>query len=304
MTVLVAVGAVFLSTADVLAQEEKRPRVVTTFLPGYSLAASVAGDLAEVTNLLPSGGNLHDYQMTPRDMRQLAGADLIIINGLGLESFLDRAMANLGTELERKVVRMSDGLEGRLIEEGHDHDHGHEHHDHDHAHGEHNPHIWLDPRLAAHAVTNITRALQRVDAGRSEEYAKNAAALVERLKALDAELEARLRPLSGRAFVTYHNAFPYLVRRYGLELAGVVELSPEVAPSPREMSRLLRTIREREVKALFTEPGSRSRLAERIARDAGVKLAELDPLESGELKAEAYEEGMRRNGEALVNALQ
>ena len=287
------------SLASIAAAEGKL-QVVASFLPAYSLTSEIAGEHAEVKHLLAGSGSLHDYQLTPRDMRQLSAADLIVINGLGMESFLDRALVNLGAKAGGKVVEMSEGLATGLIAAPHAHDHGAAAHDHRH---DFNPHIWLDPLLAAHAVTNISRALQKADPTHAAEYRKNAAELVGRLHELDREIGQKTAGVKEVPFVTYHNAFPYFVRRYGLKLVGVVEEVPEVTPSPREMRRLLQTIRESGAKALFTEPKEASRLAEQIAKDTGLKLAELDPLETGEPRPNAYVERMRQNVENLVQAL-
>jgi zinc transport system substrate-binding protein len=266
---------------------EKALRVVSTFLPGYCIAANVAGDLGQVENLLPGTVSLHDYQLTPTDLRKIASADLIVINGLGMESFLDKALANTGPQTAGKIVRLSDGMESELIRED----------------GVFNPHIWLDPRLAMRGVSNVVKALQTRDAGHSQQYEKNAASYMERLRALDASIEKTLEPVRAVAFVTYHNAFPYFVRRYGLTLAGVVERVPEVAPSPKEMSRLLETIRERKAHAIFTEPAEGTRLVRQIASDNNMKVAELDPLETGQLEPRGYEEGLRRNAQTLRKIL-
>jgi zinc transport system substrate-binding protein len=269
---------------------QKPLQIVTSFLPAYCFAANVAGDLAHVQNLLPGNVSLHDYQLSPADLRKLASADLIIVNGLGMEAFLDKAVANIGGDVPRKIVRLSDGLEGELI-----HQRGNDRLP--------NPHIWLDPKLAILSVSNIARALAATDPPHAEAYQKNAAAYVVRLTALDSQLQHSLGDVRGVPFVTYHDAFPYFVRRYELKLAGVVEQVPEVAPSPKEMSQLLKTIREQHAKALFTEPPGSTRLAEQIARDAKLKLAELDPIETGQIEARAYEEAMRRNAQTLHRIL-
>jgi ABC-type Zn uptake system ZnuABC Zn-binding protein ZnuA len=104
-------------------------------------------------------------------------------------------------------------------------------------------------------------------------------------------------------FITYHNAFGYFVRRFGLSLTGVVERVPEIPPSTRERAQLQQVIREKQVKALFSEPGGNSPLARSIAKDTGILLGELDPLETGELNAESYVRGMRRNAESLLQGL-
>jgi zinc transport system substrate-binding protein len=273
-------------------------RIVTTFLPAYCIAANVAGEAAEVENLLPGSVSLHDYQLSPGDIRKLGRAGVIVVNGLGMETFLERAFANAAPGMAEKVVRLSDGLDKELIEESGPH----HHHEPGHTH-EHNPHIWLDPQLAMHAVTNVLRALEARDPDRSVIYRRNAGIYLGRLAALDKELADSLAAVRDFAFVTYHSAFPYFVRRYDLQLAGVVEQVPEVAPSPREMSLLLRVIREKQVKALFAEPGASTRMARQIARDTGITLAELDPLETGVLTPSSYEEGMRRNLSSLLKAL-
>jgi zinc transport system substrate-binding protein len=279
---------------------EKKLRVLTTFLPGYCFASNVAGEHAVVENLLPGNVSLHDYQLTPGDLAKITAADLILINGLGMETFLDRAIQNSGAETKSKLVTMTEGLKTQLIREEQGHHHreeaGHNH--------ETDPHVWLDPRLAAHCVTNIVRALQKADLQNAAAYARNGAAYSETLHALDTDVERQLIPVKDAPFIAYHNAFRYFVRRYGLTLAGVVEQVPEISPSSQELSRLNRTIREKKAKVLFTEPSGSTRLAKQIAKDAGIRLAVLDPLETGELNPTAYVDGMRRNVAALVKGLQ
>jgi zinc transport system substrate-binding protein len=277
---------------------EKKLRVVTTFLPGFNVAANVAGDLAVVENLMAGNVSLHDFQLSPGELRKLNTADLVMLNGLGLETFLDRAVRSGGKDLQKKLVTLTDGLHRELIHGVHAHAREEEGHDHGH-----DPHVWLDPMLMAHGVTNALRALQKADPANAEGYAKNAAGYLAKLHALDAELKEKLAPVKGVPFITYHNAFGYFVRRYGLNLAGVVERVPEIPPSTRERAELQKTIREKKVKALFAEPGGSSALAKSIAEDTGIKLGELDPLETGVLNKESYVEGMRKNAEALVKGL-
>jgi zinc transport system substrate-binding protein len=277
---------------------EKKVRVLTTFLPGYSFAASIARDRAIVENLLPGTVSLHDYQLTPGDLAKITAADLILINGLGMETFLDRAIQNSGAKMKSKLIAMTEGLDKELIrEEDHHREEAGHHHDID-------PHVWLDPRLSAHCVTNIMRALQKADPANAAAYARNGADYLEALHALDAELAKQLAPVKSAPFVTYHNAFRYFVRRYGLSLAGVVEQVPEIPPSTRELSALLKSIREKKAKALFAEPAGSTRLARQIVKDTGIRLEVLDPLETGELRPDAYVQGMRRNAAALVKGLQ
>lgn len=277
---------------------EARPRIVTSFLPLYCWTANVAGTNADVENLLPSRAEPHEYAFTPGDARKLSQADLIVVNGVNLEGWLPKFLRSVPAARSR-VVTVSAGLETNLI--AGEHHHGHSDHDHaEHA----NPHLWLDPQLAAHGVSNILAALQNIDPAHAATYATNAYAYVARLKKLDNDTRKILAGLTNRAIVTYHDAFPYFARRYGLEIAGMVEEVPEVNPTPKYLSRLRATMRARNINVIFTGPDGRTRIARRIAEDLHANLVELDTLETGALSPSAYEELMMTNALALQKHLQ
>jgi ABC-type Zn uptake system ZnuABC Zn-binding protein ZnuA len=166
-----------------------------------------------------------------------------------------------------------------------------------------NPHVWLDPILACGMVTNILTALQQGDPANASAYATNAAAMTLRLRKLDEEFRAGLASLPSRAIVTSHDAFPYLARRYGLEVVGVIEEHPEVDPSPAHLSALRATIQKHGVKALFLDAQESHRRARQLARDFKVAVLVLDTLEAAPLTLSAYEDGMSRNLLALQQAL-
>jgi zinc/manganese transport system substrate-binding protein len=264
-----------------------KPRLVTSFLPAYCFAVNVAGDLAEVENLTPGSVSPHDLQLSPRELRRLGTADLVVVNGLELEPWLKRALEAQAGDHRPAVVELAAGLDRDLIRRG----------------TAPNPHVWLDPVLAAHAVTNVLLALQRSAPAHAARYALNARRYLGGLAQLDAQVQVALAPLKEEPFLTWHDAFPYFARRYGLRLAGVIEPIPDVEPSPRELSQVHRTIRAQGVRVIFTEPRSVSRWAQQIARDTGVALAELDTLETGPLSPTAYEDGMRRNLTTLQRCL-
>ncbi|HEY1172002.1 MAG TPA: metal ABC transporter substrate-binding protein [Verrucomicrobiae bacterium] len=277
-------------------------KVLTSFLPVYCFAANVAGEHAAVENFLPPGAGPHDYQFTPRDIRKLTDADVILISGLNMEGWLNKAIESSGSKKAGKVSELAAGLKKeQLIRDEHGISLGGKD-DHDHSHGP-NPHIWLDPQLAIHCVKNVEAALSKADPKNAANYAVNAKAYIARLEKLDADIAAMLTPVKGSAFVTFHNAFPYMVKRYGLKLAGVVEEVPEVQPSPRYLSKLLEVMRKSKTKVLFAEPQFPKKIAERIAADSGVPLGTLDTLETGDFKPGTYEEGMRRNAGTLQRYL-
>jgi ABC-type Zn uptake system ZnuABC Zn-binding protein ZnuA len=134
-------------------------------------------------------------------------------------------------------------------------------------------------------------------------YKTNAAAYSARLTQLDSDIATQLAPVRDKAFITQHDAFPYFVRRYRLKQVGVIEVTPDVSPSPRYLSDLLKVIREKNVQVIFTDPRASQRLAKQIAKDAKIHAAELDTLESGKLDPQGYEQGMRRNAVTLVREL-
>ena len=280
-----------------LQSAEPRSCIMTSFFPLYCWAANVAGDDAQVECLLTSRAEPHDYAFTPGDARRLHAADLIVVNGLTLEAWLPKYLRS-APDSSSRVVNISYGLGAQLIAGGHEHQH-HEHTEVEHA----NAHVWLDPVLAAHGVSNILAALQRSYPSRAIAYASNAQAYVARLHQLDREIREGLAGITNRTVVTYHDAFPYFARRYGFEIAGTVEEVPEVNPTPKYLARLSRMMRERNIRVIFIAAGGRTRLAERIAADLRVELVELDTLETGPLRPAAYEERMRNNLSVLQKQL-
>ena len=291
--------------------EATRLRVLTSIPPLYCWTVNVAGSLATVENLLPADVSPHDYQFRPRDLKRIGAADVIVLNGLGLEDWFARAIRANSKDTKKKVVHIADGLpEGLLVRhlptievdagkgtaQAHDHDH-------EHADGQPNPHLWLDPQMARHGVSNILHALQAADPANAAGYATNATAYLAKLDVLDAEIRAATATIRGRPVVTFHDAFPYFCRRYGLDLVGVIEEVPGTDPSPRYLAALLKVVRAKGVKVIFTEPSSNPRLARRLADDLGIAVAELDVLETGALTPTSYEDGMRRNLAVLRQSL-
>lgn len=271
--------AVFVAfVASAYAGDARKLKVLTSFLPVYCFTVNVAGDLADVENLLPPGASPHDFQLSRSDVRKFNSADLLIANGLGAEPWLDKLVRQAASP--KQVVLISQGLQKGT-----------------------NPHIWLDPVLATHAVTNILRALQAADAPNAEGYAANARAFVEWLYSLDRDFQDALAPVKGSSIITYHDAFPHLVRRYGLRIAAVVEETSEVPPGPRHLAKLRQIIENQGVKAMFTDAEHPQRLAEQLAADFGVRIAALYTIENGELSRTAYEEAMRKNLSVLKNTL-
>lgn len=281
-----------------------KPVIATTILPVHCLAANVAGDHAEVISLMAGTADAHDFQLTPRERRLLDRANLVVVNGLGMESWLSRFAK--GPKETSRVVTLSTGLEAEMIQSSHPAaDSGHSHAAGGHEHCSHgiNPHIWLDPHLYRRMVTNFLTAIQTIDPTNATAYASNATVYLARLERLDQDLQSGLSSLTNLPIVTYHDAFPYLARRYGLRVVGVVEEMPHVSPTPKHLSELRNIIEKERVKVLFTEPQHPDKLARRLAEDLKLRVLPLDTLETGEFTPSAYEEGMRKNLQSLRESL-
>ena len=293
--------------------ERARLPVVTTVAPVTLFTRAVAGDCAEVIALLPPGAGPHGFQSRPRDLLTLRRARVLVINGLGLESFLAGLRRSAGNPSLR-VIDSSVGIPVIAAEDpalplasASHHDHGHDHaHGHDHGTGP-NPHIWLDPQRAARQVQTIRDGLIAADPGCAAGYRSRAAAYLEQLRWLDAEIARDLRPWRGRSFVVFHDFAPYFADRYGLRADFLVE-TPEQAPSPSDMQRVVEAVRRRGVRVLLSPPGSPPAVFDTLARDLGIRLASFSPIETL-TEQELADPGsylvlMRRNGTALRQAFQ
>lgn len=281
---------------------DKPPHVVASFFPAYCFASSVAGTNA-VVELLGSGGEgPHSHQLTPSELRKLQNADIVFINGLGLEPWVGRLRAVARKTGRPRVVECAAGLESQLIRASDAHDHEEEG-DHKHDHHGFDPHIWLDPVLAMQAATNIAVALTEAAPGRKVAFEKGLAAYSEKLTALHAEISTVTRGFGKRGIVTYHDAFPYFLKRYNLQLVGVIQTQADGSALPKSLSKLSKRIRSDGIRVIFAEPQFNQRLAERLAKDLGVQVDSLDTLETGPLKPDGYEEAMRRNLRTLERHL-
>lgn len=282
--------------------ESGKLHVLTTFLPVHAHAAAIAGDNAIVESLIAGDVGAHDFSPRPADMKRIAEADVLVFNGAGMEPWLDDLIQQAAKKNLRKVD-LSTGialLESSSSLDGDGHSHNHSHDDHAHCdHGEHNPHVWLDPVLAIQQVETLRGALIAADPTHTDIYQKNADDYIARLRSLDADFKTILGPLPSKKLVTFHDAFPYLAKRYGLEMVGYISRFPERDPAPAELAALIDGIREHQVGVLFAEAGYEPALLQRIAKDTGAKVSTLDTLEVGELGPDAYLHGMRKNLETL-----
>lgn len=274
-------------SSDQKAHQQRPLQVVTTILPITEFTMAVAGTCATVQPLIPSNVGPHDFQAKPNDLVLVSKADVVVKNGLGLETFLDKLIASADNP-RLKVIDTSRGMT-TLPNPGE---------------GGINPHIWLDPLLAEQQVNTIRDGLIAAKPACKQQFTANAAAYTAQLRSLNAELAAQLKPYAGKSFVVYHDFHPYFAERYGLKGTFVVDV-PDENPTPADLKRVATTAQKSQLKALLTEPQEGGRSFAALARDLGVKVGEFDSIETGPETATRpayYFEVMRRNGQALVSA--
>lgn len=281
--------------APAAAQEKT---VVTSFYPIYALTRNLTEGVEgiEVTNLAaPDTGCLHDYQLLTGDMRTLSQAQAFLINGAGMESYLDTVAAQFP---QLQVVDASQGIplleeDGQALVLGQQEE-------------EANAHIWLDVKNAMKMVENLRDGLQSIFPEQAEAIGINAQGYLLRLSALDAELAQGLANLPRKDIVTFHEAFPYFASAYGLHVAAVVTHEPGEALSPAQLAQLTQAVKDLGLPPLFTEPQYPDLAARTLAAETGAKMYSLDPLVTGPLDdgaLTAYEDGMRKNMQTLTEAL-
>ncbi len=272
------------------------PRVVVTIHPLFALVQEVAGDEAEVTRLLPPGVSPHTYDPSPGDLKRIAQADLLVMNGgldLWAKKLLDASGGRAASleltelpavkELVEKEFPESVALDaaGRIVSM--------------------NPHLWLTPTVMAAAMPALGEALAAAAPAGADHFRQRAAEVQARLLRLDAELSEMLAPIAGSSFVPFHDAWPYFASRYGLDLIVEIEPYPGREPSPAYLKDALGLIQSSGAMAIFSESQLNRRPAEVLAAEAGVRLFELDPL-GGVAGRQGYADLLLWNAGVLLEA--
>lgn len=285
------------SPAPTAAPGGQIPVVATTTLHA-DLVRQVGGDRVSVHALIPKGGDVHTFDPAPSDAARLADARLLVMNGLGLDDWLLGLARDAGAA-DVPVVELGEELAVDYIAGGD------EHAGDDDAHLV-NPHLWLDLANARLYVERIAGALAAADPNGSDAYAAGAAAYVERLDGLEAWIVEQLGAVAAedRRVVSFHDAFPYFARAYGLEIVGVVVEAPGQEPSAAEVAALIETIRASGVKAILAEAQFGEQLARTIAAETGATVVSRLYTDSlGDPPRDTFEGAMRWNTEQIVEAL-
>ncbi len=291
-----------------------KPTIVTSIKPVSMVVAAIAGDRAEIQQIVSSTASPHDFAMRPSDLRKINNADTVVWVGESLENFLEKPLENAGKE-ESSIEWLA--LEGMSLhsfaeeqhhdenesEEEHDHDGHEEHHDeheehheehaehhdeHEEHHDEHeghnhdgiDPHVWLSPDNARVLAKAVAARLVSLDAENATYYKDNLAAFEKGLTAKDAEIRQALSKVSTVPYIVFHDGYSYFEQHYGLSHAGEITVSPERKPGAKKVAEIRREIEEHKVQCVFSEPQFSPAIVETLLEGSNVKTAPLDPLGS------------------------
>jgi zinc transport system substrate-binding protein len=256
--------------AHQVSQENEKIIVVASFYPLYEFASRVGGDRAEVSSLVPAGTEPHDWEPTGVDVSRVQSANILIINGAGFESWVNRMGASL-------VVDTGQGI-----------DHGGD------------PHIWLDPVFAKHQVEKILDAMVVEDPSNADYYKENANSFFAELEQLDAFIKLQLADCEKSDFIAFHDAFAHFAERYGLTQHAIHDISPEGEILPQRLEQVIMLANQLDINVIYSEDLIDSRVADTIAGEIpGGRVVVLSPIESIDQKERAlnigYIDKMREN---------
>lgn len=252
--------------------------VVASILPLADFCRHLGGEQVEVQALVPPGASPHVFEPPPSVITRAAKARVFIYTGGGLEPWAEKLLYSRGSG-NLEVVEAIHGIPLiQEVEKEHPSKAAHEKHDAGHRHEGGNPHVWLDPVLARGICRQIAAALIKVDPEHRAVYEANLQKYLQELDALDQEIARRVKAWRLHDFVCFHPAYTYFAKRYGLRQVGVIELAPGREPTPRHLQEIVAAIKKYGIRVVFAEPQLNPRVAEVIAREAGVKVLFLDPM--------------------------
>ncbi len=266
--------------------------VATTTTIFADMVRQIGGDRVRATSLVPKGGDVHTFEPRPSDVQTVAAARLLVMNGLGLDDWLEKTITSASVP-GTPVLKLGLGLTDVILLPGEDP-------------GTQNPHLWMDLTYGQRYVDEIAAGLERVDPTNATDYAAGAAAYKARLAKLDAFVRQEIAtiPVAERRLVTFHDAFPYYARGYGITIVGTAVVAPGQDPTAADTARLIDAIKASGVKAIFSENQFPTKLVDQIAAETGAKVvAGLYDDSVGDPPVDSYEAVITWDTDQLVAAL-
>lgn len=276
-------------------KRDEKLNITTSFYPMYVATLNITDGVegVEVTNLTKGTTTcLHEYSLTTEEMVSLVDSNMLVINGAGMEGFLSNVISNYA---ELEIIDSSKGIELIEMECHHNHEHTHE--------KEHNSHIFVSIANYIKQIENITEGLVKLDSKNEDAYLNNSREYIKMLKELKAEIEEVINAIPNKNIVTFHESFDYFAREFGLNVVTKIEKEHGESASASEIVEIVKEIKEHNVKAIFVETGYNTNIAETVAKEAGVKIYELNPVTSGKNNKEEYINIMRENLNVIKEAL-
>ncbi|HEM2811823.1 TPA: zinc ABC transporter substrate-binding protein AdcA [Streptococcus suis] len=274
---LLSVSALLLGACgNSTASEDGKLNIVTTFYPVYEFTKQVAGDEANVDLLVKAGTEVHGYEPSAKDIARIQEADAFVYENENMETWVHDVEKSLDTT----KVNVISATEGMLLLPGGEEEHeGHDHSGEGHSHA-YDPHVWLSPERAITLVENIRDSLVAKYPEKKDAFETNAAAYIEKLDALDAKYSETLSAAKQKYFVTQHTAFAYLALDYGLKQVSITGVAADEDPTPSRLAELTEYINKNAIKYIYFEENASKSVAETLAKETGVQLDVLNPLES------------------------
>jgi len=281
-----------------------KPTAVATIFAYNDALRVIGGPDVNVVLLLPPGQSPHDYTPVPQNKSDVMKAQLIVKNGLELDSWVDRLAADNKTAIvlsigdSEKVIKTeemelpaeSPATGTKAIQKDEHEEHGHAHH-----HDMGNPHLWLDPTIQMRVAQKIRDALIKIDPAHRTGYTERAEAYLVDLKKLDADFMASTATFKHKEFIGFHSAYDYLAKRYGLVQVASISEVDGTGLTPMQIRKVVDLINERKIPVVFSETAFDSRQAENVTKQTGVKLGTLQPLETYDNVNDTYIGLMRQN---------
>lgn len=278
-----------------------KPVIVTSIKPVSMVVAAIAGDKAEIQQIVSSTASPHDFALRPSDLRKIVNADTVVWVGESLERFLEKPLENAGKEDSSIEWLALDGMALHNFAKEHHHDHeahddheheGHGDHDEHEEHDEHeghegheghhhdgvDPHVWLSPDNARVLAKAVTARLVSLDSANAEYYKGNLASFEKGLSAKDAEIRKALNKVNKVPYIVFHDGYSYFEQHYGLSHAGEITVSPERKPGAKKVAEIRHEIQENKVQCVFSEPQFSPAIVKTLLEGSDVKTAPLDPL--------------------------
>lgn len=257
--------------------------IVTTFYPVYEFTKQVVGDEGNVNLLIEAGTEVHDFEPSAKDIATIQEADVFVYENENMETWVPEVVESVDTD----KVHVVKATEGMLLLPGSEEDHDHaEGEGHEHAY---DPHVWLSPERAITLVENIRDSLVAKYPEKKDAFEENAAAYIEKLDTLDMKYSETLSAAKQKYFVTQHTAFAYLALDYGLKQVSITGVAADEDPTPSRLAELAEYINKYGIKYIYFEENASKSVAETLAKETGVQLDVLNPLES--LTQEAMDKG-------------